>query len=112
WEYHRGCATFAGAHYRQRVPVRNGGPDPMSEDVVQRVLNVIASTQRIPVEQVTLESSFVDLNIDSMDAVNILFGLENEFDISIPDEDAKTIRDVRQMAEGVEKLLATRAARA
>ena len=46
---------------------------------------------------------------DSMDGVNILFALENEFDITIPDEQAKTIRSIPQMVEGVEKLLAAKA---
>ncbi len=45
-----------------------------------------------------------------MDAVNILFGLESEFDISIPDDEVKDIRTVRQMAEGVEKMIAAKAA--
>ena len=45
-----------------------------------------------------------------MDAVNILFGFESEFDINIPDEEAKDIRTIRQMAEGVEKLIAAKAA--
>jgi len=71
---------------------------------------VIASTQRIPVEKITIDSSFQELGIDSMDGVNILFALENEFDITIPDEAAKQIRNVRQMIEGVEKLIAGGAA--
>ena len=78
----------------------------MSEDLIQRVTKVIATSKRIPVETVTIDSEFVTLGIDSMDGVNILFALENEFNISIPDEAAKQIRDVRQMIEGVEKLLA------
>ena len=82
----------------------------MSEELIQRVRNVIANAQRIPVEKITIGSSFQELGIDSMDGVNILFALENEFNISIPDEAAKQIRDVRQMIEGVEKLLAGGAA--
>lgn len=80
----------------------------MSEDLTQRVLNVIATVKRVPREKVTPESSFDELGIDSMDGVEILFALENEFDITIPDEDAKTIRSIRQMAEGVERLLAAK----
>lgn len=80
----------------------------MSEDLTQRVLNVIATVKRVPREKVTPESSFEELGIDSMDGVEILFALENEFDITIPDEDAKTIRSIRQMAEGVERLLAAK----
>jgi acyl carrier protein len=43
-----------------------------------------------------------------MDAVEILFALENEFDISIPDEEVRQVRDVRQMCEGVERLVAAK----
>ena len=64
----------------------------------------------MPIEKISIDSSFQELGIDSMDAVNILFGLESEFDISIPDEETKEIRTVRQMAEGVEKLLAAKPA--
>lgn len=75
-------------------------------DLTERVLNVIAHTQRIAREKVTITSSFEDLGIDSMDGVNILFALENEFDITIPDDQAKSIRNIRQMVDGVSKLVA------
>ena len=78
----------------------------MSDELTQRVLTVIANTQRIPRDKVTIDSSFEELGIDSMDGVNILFALENEFNITIPDEAAKQIRSIRQMVEGVETLLA------
>jgi acyl carrier protein len=78
----------------------------MSEELIQRIRTIIANTQRLPIEKVTIDSSFEELGIDSMDGVNILFALENEFNITIPDEAAKQIRNVREMMEGVEKLLA------
>jgi acyl carrier protein len=77
----------------------------MSDELTQRVLKTIASAQRIPVEKVKINSTFEELGIDSMDGVNILFALENEFNITIPDEAAKQIRSIREMVEGVEKLL-------
>ncbi len=82
----------------------------MSDELTQRVLKCIATSKRIPVEQVTIDSEFQQLGIDSMDAVEILFALENEFDISIPDDEVRSVRNVRQMAEGVEKLVAAKAA--
>ena len=82
----------------------------MSDDLIQRVLKSIATSKRIPLETVTIDSSFEQLNIDSMDAVEILFALENEFDINIPDEEVRSVRNVRQMCEGVEKLVAAKAA--
>ena len=82
----------------------------MSEELIQRVLKVIATSKRIPLETVTIDSDFQQLGIDSMDAVEILFALENEFDITIPDEDARAVRSIRDMCAGVEKLVAAKGA--
>jgi len=82
----------------------------MSDELNQRVLKVIATSKRIPLETVTIDSEFQQLGIDSMDAVEILFALENEFDISIPDDEVRSVRNVRQMCEGVEKLVAAKPA--
>jgi acyl carrier protein len=79
--------------------------DEMSaEDLTGRVLRIIAETQRKNPSEVTIDSSFEELGIDSMDGVNIVFALENEFDINVPDEEVKNIRSVRDMVEGVRKL--------
>ena len=84
----------------------------MSDELIQRVLKVIATSKRIPLETVTIDSEFQQLGIDSMDAVEILFALENEFDINIPDDEVRQVRSVRQMCEGVEKLVAAKSAAA
>jgi acyl carrier protein len=82
----------------------------MSDELIERVRKVIATSKRIPEDRVTIDSPFEELGVDSMDAVEILFALENEFDISIPDEEVKSVRNVRQMVEGVERLLAAKSA--
>jgi acyl carrier protein len=79
----------------------------MSEDVMTRVVRVIAETQRIPADSISPDSTFEELKIDSLDGINVVFGIENEFNINIPDEAARSIRSVRDVAEGVEKLLAS-----
>ncbi len=79
----------------------------MSEELTQRILKVIADSQKLPPEKVTLDSTFEELGIDSLDGVNILFALENEFNINIPDEGVQGIRGIRQMVEALEKLLAS-----
>ena len=78
----------------------------MSDELMQRVIRVIAATQHIPVDSIEPDSTFEALKIDSLDGINILFALEGEFQISIPDDEAKNIRTVRELAEGVEKLIA------
>jgi len=77
----------------------------MPQELTERVLATIAQAQRIPPETVKIDSTFEELGIDSMDGVNILFALENEFDITIPDESAKQIRSIREMVDGVRKLV-------
>ena len=82
----------------------------MSDELIHRVAAVIAKTQHIPPETVTIDKTFEELKIDSLDGMNILFAVEGEFNIDIPDEAARSIRSVREMAEGIEKLLAAKAA--
>jgi acyl carrier protein len=83
----------------------------MSDELIARVAAVIAKTQHIPAESVTIHKTFEELKIDSLDGINILFALESEFDIDIPDDEVRQIRSVREMVEGIEKLLAAKEAR-
>jgi acyl carrier protein len=81
----------------------------MSEELIERVTSVIAKTQKIPPETVTIDKTFAELKIDSLDGINILFALEGEFGIDIPDESARQVRSVREMVDGIDKLLAAKA---
>ncbi len=83
-------------------------PEPAAkpnDELTARVLRIIAETQRKDPSQVTIDSGFEELGIDSMDGVNIVFALENEFDVNVPDEEVKNIRSVRDMVEGVRRLV-------
>jgi len=61
----------------------------------ERVKNVIVDQLSVDADEVTLEASFVDdLGADSLDVVELIMGLETEFDIEIPDEDAEKISTV------------------
>jgi acyl carrier protein len=79
-------------------------------DLGNRVMEVIAKTQRIPLESVTLDSTFEQLKIDSLDGINIVFALENEFGINIPDEGVQSMRSIGETVEGVRKLVAEKTA--
>ena len=68
-------------------------------------MGCIAETQQLPEEKVTIDSTFEELGLDSLDGINILFALETEFDIDISDEAAKSITSVKEMVEGVRKLV-------
>lgn len=79
--------------------------EDLSEDFKARIIKVIAKTQRIPPETVSIDSTFEELKIDSLDGINLIFALESEFNVDIPDEDARAIKSVRQMAQGVADLM-------
>ncbi len=81
----------------------------MDSDLTARVIAEIASVKRIPPERITVDSTFDELAIDSLDATNLLFSLEEEFGVSIPDAEARQIRNVRGAVDQVERLLATKA---
>ena len=75
------------------------------EELTERVRGIIATNQHLSPEKVTAESTFQELGIDSLDGINILFAVESEFNINIPDDAAQNIRSVRDVVEGIAKLL-------
>lgn len=81
----------------------------MSESIQDRVLRVIATTRRVPLETVRPDSTFEELGIDSLDRINILFELEGEFDIEIDDEQAKQVTTLQQMIDGITTLVDAKA---
>ena len=82
----------------------------MTDIVAEKVIDTLASVKHIPAESLTLDSSLADLGFDSLDTISVLFELESKFHISIPDEEARAIRSVRDVVEGVKKLMAGSAA--
>jgi acyl carrier protein len=77
-----------------------------AEEIERHVIRVIAETQRIEPGKITPSSTFEELGIDSFDGINVLFALETEFEIRISDDEAKGLRSVAQVIEGVEGLVA------
>ena len=78
------------------------------EELTERVRAIIATAQRLPKEKITADSTFEELGIDSLDGINILFAVESEFNINIPDDAAQRIRSVRDVIDGIAKLLDSR----
>jgi len=65
--------------------------------VEQQVKAIVAEQLGVKAEQVTLDASFVDdLGADSLDTVELVMALEEEFEIEITDEDAEKITNVQQ----------------
>lgn len=81
----------------------------MSAEIFDRVKKVVVEQLEVEPEQVTAEASFAnDLKADSLDVVELVMALEEEFDIEIPDEAAEQIDTVgKAVAHISEKVEAT-----
>ena len=71
--------------------------------VEQQVKAIVAEQLGVKAEQVTSDASFVDdLGADSLDTVELVMALEEEFEIEIPDEDAEKIATVKDAIEYID----------
>ena len=71
--------------------------------VFERIQELLADQMNIEKEKITKSTMIVeDLKADSLDIVEMLMALEDEFSISVPDEDARGLLTVGQIAEYVE----------
>ncbi len=84
----------------------------MTDELAARVAAIIAKNQRIAVETIGAQSTFAELNIDSLDGLQLVFALEEEFHVDIPDDAAKEFRSVGEVVNGLEKLLLAKQAAA
>ena len=72
-------------------------------DIEERVKKIVCEQLGVKEEEVTTESSFVnDLGADSLDTVELVMALEEEFETEIPDEEAEKITTVQQAIEYIE----------
>jgi acyl carrier protein len=80
--------------------------------LAERVIEIVAAKRNLAPERVTLDSTFADLGIDSLQGLNLLFDLETAFNVNIPNQMAMQVRTVRDLVENLEKVLAGSAASA
>jgi acyl carrier protein len=72
-------------------------------DVAERVIDIVAEQLGVDKEKIKPETSFVnDLGADSLDTVELVMELEEEFNINIPDDSAEKIETVGQAIEFIE----------
>ena len=76
-------------------------------EIASRCIEIIAKSKNISPDTITLASTFDELNVDSLDKINISFEVEEAFNIEIPDDALGTIKTVGDMVDGVTKLRST-----
>ena len=78
-----------------------------SEEVFEKVKNIIVEQLGATESSVTMEASFIDdLGADSLDIVELIMALEEEFDIEIPDADAEKVVTVGDVVEYIKENVA------
>lgn len=63
-------------------------------DYFKRIRDIVAEQLNVDPETITMTTRFDELNADSLDVVEVIMTLEQEFDIQIPDEEAERIKDI------------------
>jgi len=77
------------------------------DELLQKIKEIVADKLSISEDQVTEEASFIDdLGADSLDTVELVMALEDEFDLDIPDEDAEKLTTVGKAIDYVLEHLA------
>jgi acyl carrier protein len=76
------------------------------EEITQTVIGFIATLKARPVESITSATTFDELQMDSLDKINLSFEAEERFGISIPDDSLDSLKTVGDIVAGVERLQA------
>jgi acyl carrier protein len=78
-------------------------------DIEAYVVEVVARKKKVAPAAVTAASTFAELGIDSLDAADLIFTIEERFEIVVPDEAAQSMRSVGQVVDGIRQLVNARA---
>ena len=84
----------------------------MPQDITNSVINLIAKSKSLPPESITPGTTFDELNIDSLDKINLSFEVEELFSVEIPDASLNSLRTVGDVISGVHRLQAEQQANA
>jgi acyl carrier protein len=77
------------------------------DEIEQKVIDIVAEQMGVDKAEITRETNFVnDLNADSLDTVELVMEFEDEFEMSIPDEEAEKIQTVGQAIDYIKVIAA------
>ena len=76
----------------------------MPDEIEEKVIEIVSEQMGVDKTEITRETSFVnDLNADSLDTVELVMEFEDEFEMSIPDEEAEKIQNVGQAIDYIKE---------
>ncbi len=73
-------------------------------EIEEKVIQIVSEQMSVDKKEIARETSFVnDLNADSLDTVELVMELEDEFDLTIPDEEAEKLKTVGEAIDYIKK---------
>jgi acyl carrier protein len=101
-----GTISHRGGGSRQAVGQRRLGEESIVPSVEERVIEIVCENLGVNKEQVTRSTKFIeDIGADSLDIVELVMELEEEFEITIPDDQAEKIKTVGEAIDYIEREL-------
>ena len=82
-----------------------GEPQRMDQ-LEEQVIEIIAKKKKVDPSTITLDSTFQELAIDSLDGMDLIFTFEDTFNISVPDNVVQQMKGVREVVAGLRQELA------
>jgi acyl carrier protein len=77
----------------------------MADDLERQVIELIAKKKKLDPATISVDSTFEQLGVDSLDAADLLFTFEDTFKIVVPDEAAQSMKSVGQVVAGLRQLI-------
>jgi acyl carrier protein len=77
----------------------------LTDDIERQVIEVIAKKKKLDRASITPTSTFEELGLDSLDAADLMFTIEDTFKIVVPDQAAQSMRTVSEIVAGVRTLV-------
>jgi acyl carrier protein len=79
------------------------------DDIERQVIDIIAKKKKLDPANISATTTFEELGLDSLDAADLMFTVEDTFKVLVPDDAAQSMRSIGQVISGVRQLVAARA---
>lgn len=77
----------------------------MKDEIFNKIVELISSNNHLPPETIKIDSTFEDLGMDSLDGLTLINDLENEYNITLPNEEVVHIKTVRQAVDNLARAI-------
>lgn len=77
----------------------------MSEIVFEKIATLLSTKKGVNKELISIDSSFEELGLDSLDSIELIADMEEEFNVSIPNTELQDIKTIRNAVDGLSKAM-------